>query len=940
MFQIHSIKMLMSPKRRHSHSSAPGVIVRAALVLSVSLSSIDAQETLSSTADRLRAARKDNVAEKSIPNRVRETSWRLLLGELAARPEWTLSSGAYDALSNGLVELDGLVKQLEAEPELERQLVKDTQLTMRLDASLARRDAAAAKRDVSRASELERLQQLRELNQSYRDLTRQLVLLNSELVLGRADEVKKLGAEAAQTLTKVEEIAGRRRDFYLFQDEPLLEADTSGELQVVKELLAPVAADVQTHHQALQAMMLNRLAELAPHDVRQNLLEEAAAMADAATKDVAKASALAFYARGLSSRELGRLKTSTALLSTQAHADAAPQFLRAREAFAKARDKAREQQAAPALITEIEQQLHELESPTKLLQSAAVLTQSGKLVEATRRLEFGLSLQRAEPILVALLEARTRTGEAPQELEKFLQQVTQEQAAQETRPPFQLLRGKVRVLAAWQQIQQQTDPKIALPEANWRQSEIARLNQAREDLLPAKQAADAPIQWQAEAYLSLAEAGLILIDGARPTAAAAAVAETLSAALENLTHAEPAASAGEQLQFREAILAGRLAQGYLSLRLAPDYRDSAQLAFAAAADAAAKLPYATKATALLGAPALQALWGREDASNLRLAQEERFLRQGLQRFLPAALALKFGSSQQAAASLQGVMMELGRAEHHWSPQTALDIQETRDVRDQLQAEGRVLAVMGLIGAEQYSVALRYALSKWYPDLTDEKLANLPVSDIQKSTSQINDPVLAFAVALAAEEYATRSLPATSKPCREYLTLALNLQRLAAQLLQQGAGQRERFPYLVQMTETAQSRLNSPDYYLNEAIRLRRELLLGEARTVLDAGTRRHPQARSLRDALIDTMIDEANLKPEKAEPLLTEALQRLEESLKKDQTAPAATLLTLGNLREKVGKPQAAVVAYEQTLRAKPSPEQQLKARSRLVLLKLKLTAT
>lgn len=913
-------------------------IAAGALALVLQTTVLCGQEkTIGRAVERLKAARQQAEKEETVPNRVRETTWRLLMGELAARADLSLSSEAYDALANGLEDLDGIVKQLEADRSLERQLAQDTQLTMRLDAAVARRDESAAKRDLSRASELDRLKQMREINQAYRDLTRQLVLLNTELILGRTEQVKALGAEAMQTLAKVEEIAGRRRDYYLFQDEPRLAGDDPGELTLIKELLAPIATDVRSHHQALRAMMLNRLASLAPHDVRKTLLEETAAMAESAIKGTPEPSVLALYAQAASLRDLGRIKTQGNLLKSEAHVDATAQFQRARETFAKARDKAREQQAATTLVAELEQQFKDLESPDQILQNGTDLTQSGRLLEAIARLEFGLSIQRDESVIVALAEARLRAGINPDELETFLSQAVAEGALKDDEPTIQLLRGRARVLGVWQQI---NDANLAQKDNDWRKQFIERLSLAQSDLLSAIKSQTDLMRWQAEAYLALTEAGLLVLDSARSPTDATAILKKLPLAIDELTQAAGPATPADQVRFQEAVLAGRLAQGYLALRFAPDYRDSAQLAFAAAADVAAKLPYRTKSVGLLGAPALQALWGREDASNLKLAQEERFLRQGLQKLLPAALALKFGSSPQAASSLEQAINELTNAERTWSPQAVLDARETLDARENLVAQGQVLTVLGLIGAEQPGLALRRALRTWYPDLTNEGLETIALADVWKQASQTTNPLFAFSLALASEEYATAKLSPDSEQCRGFLDLATQLQKHAAELLQKSAGQRDTFPYLEQMIAAARSRLGSPEFFLQEAIRLRHDLRLAEARSVLDAGTRRHPQARSLRDALVETLIDEASLKPEQSVPLIQQALKRLDASLVTDKSPPAATLLTLGSLRERTGLMQAAVEAYQQVLQGQSSPEQRLRARSRLALLKLKTTAT
>ena len=117
-------------------------------------------EHLKTSVLRLEGAKKARTQADTVDGRVREITWRLLVGELATDKSNGLSSAAFDALTRGLKELDELQAEIEKDPALERKLTDQPQLAMRLDATQARLTELAAKKDVSRADELARLSQL------------------------------------------------------------------------------------------------------------------------------------------------------------------------------------------------------------------------------------------------------------------------------------------------------------------------------------------------------------------------------------------------------------------------------------------------------------------------------------------------------------------------------------------------------------------------------------------------------------------------------------------------------------------------------------------------------------------------------------------------------------------------------------------------------------
>ena len=108
----------------------------------------------------------------------------------------------------------------------------------------------------------------------------------------------------------------------------------------------------------------------------------------------------------------------------------------------------------------------------------------------------------------------------------------------------------------------------------------------------------------------------------------------------------------KEMADREALVASRLAIGYLSVRVLPDFRDEAMLAFAAAFDEMAKLPFLQADVKLLGSPMIAAVSRRTGETGTKLAMEERRQRQAMTLCAEAALALYFGQPVAAAEQMK------------------------------------------------------------------------------------------------------------------------------------------------------------------------------------------------------------------------------------------------------------------------------------------------
>ena len=156
------------------------------------------------------------------------------------------------------------------------------------------------------------------------------------------------------------------------------------------------------------------------------------------------------------------------------------------------------------------------------------------------------------------------------------------------------------------------------------------------------------------------------------------------------------------------------------------------------------------------------------------------------------------------------------------------------------------------------------------------------------------------------------------------------------ILRDASAWSERWPYLVSLSQTARDRLVNEESAVRQAKTLRAELRLTEARGVLEQARQRHPRSIILRQELVQALIDEAQLSPDKQQDLLVQALTQLEDEKTREPNLPTSTLFTLAELRERLGKEIEASQAYREVIDRSDNKTEKLKARSRLVVLQVR----
>lgn len=916
--------------RNRSFGFVSGLVV----TLSFQVASADDPKAVISITEatkKLNAATQARKLAPTLEARIRESTWRLLVGELASDKSVGLSSNAYESLARGVLEIDKILGELEQTPELETQLSSQPQLAMRFDAAVARRTEAIAKKDLSRADELARLSQLRELNGAYRNVIRHLISAQTEALLGETDATVKSGEAVSRQLKLAEEIVGKRRDYYLFEEEPATEG-VDAELKLVQEAATPYDKDAGRHQRAILGLTLCRLAMQAdPSD--KALLEAGVMNAELALADATSPSSIAFFAQGLGALELGRLVTRDNPFSEQLHSSAAKLFRKSQDAFTAARKSIPDELKLATLRAELDRLIEEGDTPNLFLEQAQRLQQRGDYIAAAALLNRGATRHYSRELALAAVDSLWRSGANPKDVDAITRNVVSGGVISADDPEYRALQGQIRVLGVWNLLMDQGDtvdenqPKL-----------LEQLTAGLADFKAVPSDAPEELRWRVVAMSAFGESAALLIDKSRETSEATHALEQIPvivAELEKLMVGQPLRV---QERLLEAIQCARLAEGYLSLRLSPDYQDRSRLAFASAADVGAKLSQGAIGSRPAGSAVLRALLHRDGAGSDRLAQEERQLRISLQKMLPALAAMPVGEPKEIANSVLAAQRDARTAEPSWDAQKQLDLRDTAGARTGMLADSRAVTAMALVAAQLPDLAMKELLTDLWPEMHFDNAQSLDWKDVQKKSKAIADPLSAYALGLVIEEFAVTQVATNPSLHVSLLKQALDLFDQSATTLGRTAIWRERWPYLQSLAQAGHDRLVSDESDIRRARSLKEQLRLTDARELLDKTRQRHPHSIRTRHIFAQLLIDEAQLSPQLSTALLSRATETLADIQNHGDDLSTEMMLELGEMYERVGNREGAVVAYRKVADHSENAVEKLKARSRIALMQIRPT--
>jgi len=929
--------------------------------------------------DELKKARVA-AANGSIIDRVRLMSWLLLAGELVVEadtgtPAAGLLRNAVQAFDEGFEILSDVEKAIADDPSQESLLTSNADnalIAMRFDAVRVRQVVIKKREVLAKEKEFERLDALRKLIAAEKAVMGQIGRLSMATMDRDWSGAKKAGESALEQISLTQEIARQKRDYYLL-DEPKV-VDTNDQWKALDQPVGPISNDIVSTVKVLMGMAAARLAETqfaaqvaglrANEDIQPQadkeiaiLLAAAESLIKRATEKVADdpadgfdpANAIAPYVRGLIAETRARLATYQQLgdaTAVKGEADRRQEAIKAYEALKPALEKWGADVTASYLIADAQRRLVAISGAAPAREAATSLSRSGKPAEAWAVLGNAAEVHASMDVAVDRADAARRgrmaSDAALAELDRAV--------ASRMIPNVDLAAAIARAAIVLDEV----GTSLAKRE-NARPIEVAK-KPLEEKLQPVESAlraaidglpADAPSRPRGWAWLALCLAYRSQVaDDANASSNYVKETQRLAQdALFELSKAPPDKDAWDP-SYVEAVVAAQLALGHAAAKTLPSHRDESRLAFAAAIDNATSLPFANADFRMLGSPLLAALAAGDSGGGVKLAQEERSLRQMMTRFVEASFALRFGSPEQAASQMTEAVA-LGSAATNerkagFDASAELDRADGFDVHISLPDSIRAFAALSQTTAGEPATALRTLVAITSPEVTippDDGWLLAPAGQklINESLSRIQSPLAAYAMASALEAVIDRVELSRVEQMQPLLQLAISAQKQTDSLLAASrvAG---RYPHIQDLSRQLGRRLNDPEYHETQAAAAIAKGDTSGAIAGLKSALRRQPRALVLWQQLFSLELDRLGESPS------PKSIQSLREEL-----AIASSLSLIdpyqqaffgGELSALASDYASAAVSYEKAIELADSTSRKALAAARATASRLRGSRT
>ena len=141
----------------------------------------------------------------------------------------------------------------------------------------------------------------------------------------------------------------------------------------------------------------------------------------------------------------------------------------------------------------------------------------------------------------------------------------------------------------------------------------------------------------------------------------------------------------------------------------------------------------------------------------------------------------------------------------------------------------------------------------------------------------------------------------------------------------------RYPVIVQLTDDAIVRVEQPDHYLDKATGLRSQFRLAESKTVLEQGLARHLNSPKLWHILMEVRFDLSDVAGKSDFKEFNDMLLMLRTMNAEAPGLGSIQYYWEGQIREKLGQYDKAIEAYQIAVEKASSPEDRIRATSRLL---------
>ena len=646
--------------------------------------------------DEIRKTKKNDA---DILDQVRLATWELLLGEYtAAHESLYLPTTSINSLLTGKKHLKELEARIEASPELEDKISTDPRLAIRLDTARVRMVVFKQKEELSRDRENARLEQLRQIVNSYQDLHETIVRWQIYQTLEDREKTSAAAQKALASLNDVFKVVRDRRDFHLFDNEPAVEG--KGEFKIVQTEHLPFSKEPLSMLKSLQGLAYYNLVRDADKPDAE-LTRQAKAWAEAALADEDKKdldvpdgadpnNLVANLVLGLVEDAEGhRLAFDP---DGDNRTKAAAHFAKAKEYLESFIALLREKNYADSteLSQQAEKKLSHLVATDTHTQTAHEHADKNHFDQAHADLVAATKRHRDPATAITAIEIGLRQGfpvGKPEnavggqlipvdELEKEWKHYVELGIIDPATPEGQLILAKIRNRRAGEALarderRRRADKALVPDDRNAWIAAKAGVDEARIqlDALAKKKTLKKELSMEIASNSALAFAyGWALdrlIQGEETPAREADIEAAYNRAQNSIVFfdnrlKERAANRGggtpqdrvESQRMREALVASRIAAGHLAFMHLAKHRDESKLEFHAAADEAARLKNTHPVLPLIGSPLLEQVFNQSEGGQIKLANEERQRRQMVTRCLEAMFTADFDSAEAGAEQMQ------------------------------------------------------------------------------------------------------------------------------------------------------------------------------------------------------------------------------------------------------------------------------------------------
>ena len=863
----------------------------------------DAPDPFSQVIEELKRSRATVKADNSIIERIRLMSWLLLAAELVVEapsdtPQAALLRNAVHGFNEGFTILSEVEAEIVADPAKQALLTNTTEhalIAMRFDAVRVRQVAMKKRQSLAQEKEFERLDSLREVIAAEKVLVEQI----GRLALATLDHdwagAERAGQQSLDQIAATQNVARIKRDYYLL-DEPKV-IDSSDQWKALDPVVGPVSTSIASTVKSMMALATARLAEQsladdiasiatgsAPDGPRIKKIGELIVQSDTlANRALQKVvddpvdgfdteNPLAEYVRGLVAETRGRLATYARLGDAATVQGAADDFRKAADSYSAVEPLLKKWNGDPTaswLVRDAKSRVAALQNADVAQGESATLTQAGRTRDAWIVLGNAASRHATKDILLGRADAARRGRQPYSEALAELDRAIESKAIAEDDAAAAIARAAFVLQRVGTTLAQRNGIKPVDVNMQTLANELEPVEKSLRASIVALNP-DAVERAHSWAWLSLCLAykSQVVSDQESRKQSVKESQRLAQDALFELNKTRPQKDEWNPA-FVEAAVAAQLALGHVALKTLPSHRDESRLAFAAAVDNAASLPFVDADFRMLGSPLLAAIASTDADGGAKLAQEERAMRQMMTRFVEASFALRFGSPEQAA-----VQMSEAAALSIQGPQgvaSAFDASSELaradgfDVHISLPDSIRAFAALAKMSVGESEAALRILVlltnpnaqfpegASWYQTTLGKQL-------LADAVLQVQSPLVAYAIAAGLEALVDLVPLDRVREIQPILKIATDAQKKTDSLL---ASSRvgDRYPHIQSLSTNLRLRFNNPEYHRERATSAVHRGDLKEAVEGLRSALRRQSNQESLWSQLFHLEIQRLSTRP-------------------------------------------------------------------------------